>query len=119
MSTKEPSRLFRGTRDFFGDAARSRIWVSEQIRAAFKLFGFEPLMTPVIEDIETLRGKYGEEGNKKIFKLNLKKAGGLRYDHTVPLARFMATNWSKVVLPYKRYALGDVFRNETTQAGRF
>ena len=112
---------YRGTRDYFGDEARWRARIIATISQVFESFGFEPLETPGIETERTLTGKYGEEGETKRFKLGLPfpNEGGLRYDHTVPLARFMAMNWNRFPLPYRRYAIGPVWRNETTQAGRF
>jgi len=110
---------FRGTRDYFGSDARGRLWVIEQIRSSLELFGFEPLETPAIENERTLSGKYGEEGEKKRFRLtlNFPQEAGLRYDQTVPLARFMAMNWNRFPLPYRRYVIGPVWRDESG-AGR-
>lgn len=110
---------FRGTRDYFGNDARQRLWVIEQIRQSFELFGFEPLETPAIENERTLKGKYGDEGEKKRFRLSLPfpQEGGLRYDQTVPLARFMSMNWNRFPLPYRRYVIGPVWRDESG-AGR-
>jgi histidyl-tRNA synthetase len=114
---------FRGTQDYLGSDMRWRQSVILTIQQVFQSFGFEPLETPVIETIATLNGKYGEEGDQKLFKLSGSgtelKLGGLRYDHTVPLARVMAMYWQKVIMPYRRYAIGPVFRNESTQAGRY
>lgn len=111
---------YTGTRDFFGEEARWRNWVIDQIRSSFQAFGFEPLETPMIETDRTLKGKYGQEGEMRRFKLLLKgpDEAGLRYDHTVPLARFMAMKWSSFPMPYRRYAIGPVFRHESVQAGR-
>lgn len=111
---------FRGTRDYFGDDMRWRQSVIETIRQSFELFGFEPLETPLIENERTLSGKYGEEGEKKRFRLSMPypQESGLRYDQTVPLARFMAMNWNRFPLPYRRYVIGPVFRDESVQAGR-
>lgn len=106
---------FRGTKDYFGSEARQRIRVIEQIRKSFELFGFEPLETPAIENERTLKGKYGEEGEKKRFRLRLAfpQEAGLRYDQTVPLARFVAMNWNLFPLPYRRYVIGPVWRDES------
>ncbi len=111
-------RNFRGTTDYYGDDARFRLSVIATIQRVFEAYGFEPLITPMIETEETLNGKYGDEGEMKRFRLAYPNEGGLRYDHTVPLARFMAMNWNKFPLPYRRYAIGPVLRNETVQAGR-
>lgn len=113
---------YKGTRDYDGIDAAKRNYVLDQIRYVFELFGFEPLDTPAIELMRMLDGKYGEEGQKNIFRLSTSQdesLGGLRYDHTVPLARYMAQNPGSKILPYRRYAIGKVWRNENPQAGRF
>lgn len=115
---------FKGTKDYDGIEAKKREFVISQIRKAFELFGFEPLKTPAIELDRILSEKYGEEGETKRFRTSARgeikpdKQGGLRYDHTVPLARFMAMYPNKKILPYRRYAIGDVWRNENVQEGR-
>lgn len=113
-------QTYTGTRDFYGEEARWRNWVIDQIRSSFESFGFEPLETPIIETERTLKGKYGEEGEMRRFKLSLKAPdqAGLRYDQTVPLARFMAMKWSSFPMPYRRYVIGPAFRHESVQAGR-
>ncbi len=114
-------RNYQGTRDFYGDDARQREIVRGIIRSVFELFAFEPLETPALETLDTLKGKGGEEADAKFFNLNMvpPKDGGLRFDHTVPLARFMAMNWNEFPLPYRRFAIGPVWRNDTTGAGRY
>jgi len=111
---------FRGTRDYSGDDARRRQAVIQVIKEVFELYGFEPLETPAIENERTLTGKYGDEGEMKRFRLSLPfpKDGGLRYDQTVPLARFMAMNWNLFPMPYRRYVIGPVWRNESSAADR-
>src|ERR687890_2318463 len=88
----------RGMRDFLPDDVRRRQYVIDVVRRVYERYGFEPLETPALENIETLMGKYGEEGNQLIFKV-LKRGEGeatgqadlaLRYDLTVPLARVVA-----------------------------
>lgn len=113
-------RVFRGTRDYSGDAARRRLQIIATIEKTFKEFGFEPLSTPAIENDRTLKGKYGEEGEANRYKLALKypEEAGLRYDHTVPFARFLAINGDNLLKPYRRYAIGPVWRNENPSAGR-
>lgn len=114
------TNTFKGTRDIFGDDMRFRLQVLDTIREVFELFGFEPLETPVIERRGTLLGKYGEEAENLLFMLGAPHDnGGLRYDHTVPLARFAAVHWQDMPKPYKRYALGPVFRAENPQSGRY
>ncbi|GAA4128386.1 histidine--tRNA ligase [Actinomadura keratinilytica] len=116
-----------GTRDFLADALRRRERVFTQIREVFARYGFEPLQTPAFERLETLTGKYGDEGDKLIFKILRRgehEATGeadlaLRYDMTVPLARVVATYGSKLPTPYKRYAMGPVWRADRPGKGRF
>src|ERR1700722_10679186 len=107
MSTKPPG----GTRDFLPDEIRRRWYVIDVVRRVYERYGFEPLETPAFENIETLLGKYGEEGNKLIFKI-LKRgeheASGepdlaLRYDMTVPLARGVAAYGRQLPAPPQRY----------------
>ena len=123
MSTKPPS----GTRDFLPDDIRRREYVIGVIRDVYERYGFEPLETPAFENIETLLGKYGEEGNKLIFKI-LKRGEhehtgdadlALRYDLTVPLARVVADNRGKLPRFFKRYQIQPVWRADRPQRGRF
>ena len=107
MSTKPPS----GTRDFLPDDIRRRDCVIGVVRDTYERYGFEPLETPAFENIETLLGKYGEEGNKLIFKILRRgehEASGeadlaLRYDLTVPLARVIAQYQNELPRFFKRY----------------
>lgn len=107
----------KGTADMYGDSMRFRQSVIKIIKDTFEKFGFEPLETPIIERKETLTGKYGDEAQNLIFWVPDYEVG-LRYDHTVPLARFIANNKGSLTIPFKRYAIGPVFRGENTQAGR-
>lgn len=111
---------FRGTLDYFGYDARLKEFIIWKITEVFQRFGFEPLDTPIIENEYILRGKYGEEGEMRRFRLTLSapSEAGLRYDHTVPLARFVAMHESDIKRPYRRYAIGPVFRDESPAAGR-
>ncbi|RFS86884.1 histidine--tRNA ligase [Actinomadura spongiicola] len=116
-----------GTRDFLAGALRTRERVFAQIREVFERYGFEPLQTPAFERLETLTGKYGDEGDKLIFKILRRgehEATGetdlaLRYDMTVPLARVVAGYGSQLPTPYKRYAMGPVWRADRPGKGRF
>ncbi len=118
MATKFSN--FKGTRDIAGKDMMVRQFVTDTARRVFESFGFVPLQTPVIEKMETLMGKYGEEAENLLFHLaKPHEDGGLRYDHTVPLARFAGNNWQELPKPYKRYSIGPVFRGENTQAGRY
>src|SRR5882724_2622328 len=123
MSTKPPS----GTRDFLPDEIRRREYVMRVVRDVYESYGFEPLETPAFENIETLLGKYGEEGNKLIFKI-LKRgeheASGeadlaLRYDLTVPLARVVAQYQNELPRFFKRYQIQPVWRADRPARGRF
>ncbi len=117
----------RGTRDFLPDEVRRREYVVRVVREVYERYGFEPLETPAFENIETLLGKYGEEGNKLIFKI-LKRgeheASGeadlaLRYDLTVPLARVAAQYQHELPKFFKRYQIQPVWRAERPARGRF
>ncbi|MCO4743878.1 MAG: histidine--tRNA ligase [Proteobacteria bacterium] len=118
--------LAKGTRDFLPADMLARRQVVDVVRDVFERFGFEPLDTPVFERIETLTGKYGEEGEKLIFKILRRGKGGetgacdqaLRYDLTVPLARVLAMN-AQLRMPFKRYQIAKVWRADRPQKGRF
>jgi len=119
MSNKIP-QLLKGFRDFGPDKMPARLLMLEKIRAAFERFGFMPMETPALEYAETLTGKYGAE-EKLMYKFQ--DQGGrevaMRYDLTVPLARFYAANKNDLPKPFKRYAIGPVWRAENTQKGRY
>jgi histidyl-tRNA synthetase len=123
VSTKPPG----GTRDFLPDDVRRREYVIGVVRTVFELYGFEPLETPAFENIETLLGKYGEEGNKLIFKILRRgehEASGdadlaLRYDLTVPLARVIAQYQNTLPKFFKRYQIQPVWRADRPARGRF
>src|SRR5499425_2488454 len=122
-STKPPG----GTRDFLPDEIRRREHVIDVVRNVYERYGFEPLETPAFENIETLLGKYGEEGNKLIFKILRRgehEASGqadlaLRYDLTVPLARVVAQYQSELPKFFKRYQIQPVWRADRPARGRF
>jgi histidyl-tRNA synthetase len=116
-----------GTRDFLAGDLRVREHVFAAVRDVFERYGFEPLQTPAFERLETLTGKYGDEGDKLIFKILRRgehEATGeadlaLRYDMTVPLARVVAAYGSQLPAPYKRYVMGPVWRADRPGRGRF
>src|SRR5215510_14447127 len=117
----------RGMRDYLPEDIRRREHVIGVIRRVYERYGFEPLETPAVENLETLMGKYGEEGNQLIFKI-LKRgeheASGqadlaLRYDLTVPLSRVVAHYQSKLPRLFKRYQIQPVWRADRPARGRF
>ncbi len=116
-----------GTRDFLAGDLRVREHVFAAIREVFERYGFEPLQTPAFERLDTLTGRYGDEGDKLIFKILRRgehEASGdadlaLRYDMTVPLARVVAAYGSQLPMPYKRYVMGPVWRADRPGRGRF
>jgi histidyl-tRNA synthetase len=122
-STRPPG----GTRDFLPDEIRRREHVIGVIRGVYERYGFEPLETPAFENIETLLGKYGEEGNKLIFKILRRgehEGSGeadlaLRYDLTVPLARVVAQYQNELPRLFKRYQIQPVWRADRPARGRF
>jgi len=135
--------LARGTRDFLPEEAARRTYIFSTIRTVFELFGFQPIETPAMENLSTLTGKYGEEGDRLIFKIlnsgdflkpireqnisleNYQKAlpelseKALRYDLTVPFARVVAMHRDKITFPFKRYQIQPVWRADRPQKGRY
>lgn len=138
--------LPQGTRDFSAAVVRKRNYIFQTIRSVFELYGFQPLETPAMENLDTLMGKYGEEGDKLIFKilnngldnpdkhsqvkddfekvLSGKNTKGiteraLRYDLTIPFARYVAMNYGQLTLPFKRYQVQPVWRADRPQKGRY
>ena len=133
----------KGTRDFTSTEVANRTYIMNTIKAAFETFGFQPIETPSFENSETLMGKYGDEGDRLIFKiLNsgdfLKKADAallnekdslkvtsqisekaLRYDLTVPFARYVVQHQHEITFPFKRYQIQPVWRADRPQKGRF
>ena len=117
----------RGMRDFLPEDVRKREYVIGVIKEVYERYGFEPLETPAAENIETLMGKYGEEGNQLIFKIlkrGVHEATGeadlaLRYDLTVPLARVVAEYRDKLPKFFKRYQIQPVWRADRPARGRF
>src|SRR5499426_32276 len=117
----------RGMRDFLPAEVRKREYVVGVIKSVYERYGLEPLETPAVENIETLMGKYGEEGNQLIFKIlkrgEHEKSGeadlALRYDLTVPLARVVAEYRNKLPALFKRYQIQPVWRADRPQKGRF
>ncbi|MEO7209819.1 MAG: histidine--tRNA ligase [Chitinophagaceae bacterium] len=136
----------QGTRDFVKDTIYKREFIFKTIKETFELHGFEPLETPAMENLETLMGKYGEEGDQLIFKIlnngldnpvKTEKAReefekvllgkntsgiterALRYDLTIPFARFVAMNYGQLNFPFKRFQMQPVWRADRPQKGRY
>lgn len=129
----------KGTRDFGPAVVRKRNYIFQTIRETFELFGFQPLETPSMENLSTLTGKYGEEGDKLIFKIlnngeilgqaqmakdskelaTLLCEKALRYDLTIPFARFVVMRQHELALPFKRYQMQPVWRADNPQKGRY
>jgi histidyl-tRNA synthetase len=123
----QQTRPARGMRDFLPDDVRRREFVIAIVEDVYRRYGFEPLETPALENIETLTGKYGEEGNKLIFKVLRRgehESSGetdlaLRYDLTVPLARVVAEHRGSLPKFFKRYQIQPVWRADRPARGRF
>src|SRR4051794_16170028 len=127
MTDKQSTKPPAGTRDFLPDDIRRRAYVIDVVRGVYERYGFEPLETPAFENIETLLGKYGDEGKKLIFKILRRgehEASGdadlaLRYDLTVPLARVVAQYQAELPRFFKRYQIQPVWRADRPARGRF
>lgn len=111
----------KGFRDFLPQDVRKRNYVAQTLREVFSSHGFDPLETPVLEYEEVLNGKYGEEGDKLMYKFedNGGRRVAMRYDQTVPLARVIAQYANDIPLPFKRFQIQNVYRAENTQRGRY
>jgi len=122
-------QTLKGFRDFLPQEARKRQYVINTLKSVFESYGFEPLETPALEYEEILTGKYGEEGDKLMYRFtdNGGRRVAMRYDQTVPLARVVAQYGSVnspqgqpiLPLPFKRYQIQNVWRADNTQKGRF
>jgi histidyl-tRNA synthetase len=142
LDMSQPS-IPKGTRDFSPEVMVKRNYIFNTIRGVFQRYGYMPLETPSMENVETLTGKYGDEGDKLIFrildsgdylkdipnetlqerKLNVITKGiaekALRYDLTVPFARFVVMNQHSIAFPFKRYQIQPVWRADRPQKGRY
>ncbi|MDR2717318.1 MAG: histidine--tRNA ligase [Treponema sp.] len=114
-------KLLKGFRDFLPPAEMIRRDLTEKIEASFRSFGFIPIDTPALEYAEILLGKGGGETEKQIyrFKDNGERDVALRFDLTVPFARFVALHQAELTFPFKRYHIGKVWRGENAQRGRY
>ncbi len=133
----------KGTRDFSPDEMIKREYIFDTIRQVFRLYGYQPLETPAMENLSTLLGKYGEEGDRLLFRIlnsgdflssvnkqeisgmepaklsSLICEKGLRYDLTVPFARYVVQHRDEIVFPFKRYQIQPVWRADRPQKGRY
>ncbi|NLB02513.1 MAG: histidine--tRNA ligase [Bacteroidales bacterium] len=142
MAIQKPS-IPKGTRDFTPEETAKRNYIFNCIRAAFETYGFQAIETPAMEQLSTLMGKYGDEGDKLLFKIlnsgdfagklsdeelldreavkltRLLSEKGLRYDLTVPFARYVVMHRNEIVFPFKRYQIQPVWRADRPQKGRY
>lgn len=140
MAMQKPS-IPKGTRDFSPVEMMRRTYIFDTVKSVFRLYGFSPLETPAMENLSTLMGKYGEEGDKLLFKIlnsgdftsaiSSETASspaalaakicekGLRYDLTVPFARYVVQHQGELVFPFKRYQMQPVWRADRPQKGRY
>ncbi|MEN6502753.1 MAG: histidine--tRNA ligase [Tenuifilaceae bacterium] len=142
MASSKPS-IPKGTRDFNPEQMVRRNYIFDSIRSVFSIYGYQPIETPAMENLSTLLGKYGEEGDKLLFKIlnsgdflervdpSTARPGnsnavslaicekGLRYDLTVPFARFVVQYQNDIVFPFKRYQIQPVWRADRPQKGRY
>ncbi len=116
----------KGTRDFSQAETARRNYIFDTCREVFRLFGYAPIETPAMENLSTLMGKYGEEGDKLLFRIQnsgeqaaAPPEKGLRYDLTVPFARFVVQHQSEIAFPFKRYQIQPVWRADRPQKGRY
>jgi histidyl-tRNA synthetase len=113
-------RTLKGFRDYLPELMIPREWMLEQARRVYRSYGFAPIDTPALEYTEILLGKGGEETDKQLYRFNHHDHDiALRFDLTVPFARFAAQHIAKLGTPFKRYHLGPVWRGENTQKGRY
>ncbi|HLR37601.1 MAG TPA: ATP phosphoribosyltransferase regulatory subunit, partial [Chitinophagaceae bacterium] len=129
----------KGTRDFSPNVVKKRNYILDIVRSVFKKYGFQPLETPAMEKLSTLTGKYGEEGDKLMFRVlnngdiysaasqakdskslaTLLSKRALRYDLTIPFARYVAMHRNDIAFPFKRFQIQPVWRADRPQKGRY
>ena len=133
-------KTVKGTRDFLPSQMRKRNYIFDTIKEVFNAHGFQAIETPAMEELNTLMGKYGDEGDKLLFKIlnsgdfvtdkSLNTTDykamtkqicekGLRYDLTVPFARFVVNHLNEISFPFKRYQIQPVWRADRPQKGRY
>ena len=114
-------RTLKGFRDYLPEAMIPREWIIDTARRVYRSYGFRPIDTPALEYLEILTGKGSDETDKQLYRF--KDNGGrdvaLRFDLTIPLARFAAQHYHELGTPFKRYHIGTVWRGENTQKGRY
>jgi histidyl-tRNA synthetase len=118
---KQSLQTLKGFRDFLPADAKKRQFLLNKLTTVFEKFGFEPLETPALEYEELLSGKYGDEGEKLMYKFtdNGGRRIALRYDQTVPTARVLATNQQELPMPFRRYQIQNTWRADKPQSGRY
>lgn len=116
----------KGTRDFSSVEMAKRNYIFDTIKSVYQLYGYQQIETPAMEQLSTLMGKYGEEGDKLLFRIQnsgekatLAPEKGLRYDLTVPFARFVVMHRNDLQFPFKRYQIQPVWRADRPQKGRY
>src|SRR5215467_2996928 len=120
MSQLITPRVLNGFRDYPPALMMPRERLLEKARQVYRSYGFAPIDTPALEYAEILLGKGGEESDKQLYRFQHERHDvALRFDLTVPFARFAAQNIARLGTPFKRYHMGPVWRGETPQAGRF
>ena len=125
MAIQKPS-IPKGTRDFGQREMARRNYIFDTIRSVFRTYGYQEIQTPAMENLSTLLGKYGEEGDKLLFRIQnsgekaaLAPEKGLRYDLTVPFARYVVQHQAEIALPFKRFQIQPVWRADRPQKGRY
>ena len=125
MAIQKPS-IPKGTRDFGQKEMARRNYIFDTIRSVFRTYGYQEIQTPAQENLSTLLGKYGEEGDKLLFRIqnsgekaDLAPEKGLRYDLTVPFARYVVQHQSEISFPFKRFQIQPVWRADRPQKGRY
>ncbi|MCQ2348647.1 MAG: histidine--tRNA ligase [Paludibacteraceae bacterium] len=126
MATIQKPSIPKGTRDFNPIEMARRNYIFDTIKSVFKLYGYQQIETPAMEQMSTLMGKYGEEGDKLLFRIQnsgekIAEAPekGLRYDLTVPFARFVVQHREELQFPFRRYQIQPVWRADRPQKGRY
>ena len=121
MTERIQPRTLKGFRDYPPAAMIPREWIIETARQVYRSYGFSPIDTPALEHLEILTGKGSEETDKQLYRFvdHGGRAVGLRFDLTVPLARFVAQHIQELGTPFKRYQIANVWRGENTQRGRY